>query len=42
MDKFYISSKRVAGLYILDKIKDVDLFKKTVSLPIIYSPFPAE
>lgn len=39
---FALSSERITGLYVLDKIKAVNLFKTEVGLPMVSSPFPAE
>lgn len=41
-DRFYLSSDCIAGLYMLDKIKAVNLFKKSIDSPAVYSAVPAE
>jgi len=41
-DGFSLSSERIAGLYLLDKMRAVELFKEALSFPIDSSPFPAE
>jgi hypothetical protein len=41
-DGFQLSSERLTGLYMLDKVRAVNLFKVEVAAPIVSSPFPAE
>ena len=41
-DGFNLSSERITGLYMLDKVRAVKLFKVEVEAPIVSSPFPAE
>lgn len=41
-DRFYLSVDCITGLYMLDPIKAVDLFKKTIDFPVAVSEIPAE
>lgn len=41
-DGFNLSSERINGLYMLDKVRAVNLFKVEVEAPIVSSLFPAE
>jgi len=41
-DGFNVSSERITGLYTLDKVRAVNLFKVEVGAPIVSSSFPAE
>ncbi|NRR34126.1 hypothetical protein HSX11_28530 [Oxalobacteraceae bacterium] len=41
-DGFWLSSERITGLYIMDNVKAIDLFKEIIDLPMASSPYPAE